>query len=225
VIDADPWEEEAMVEGPVESIPAGDFSSWMAATRSVIEEGRRSDVPCATCTACCRSAQFVHIGPTETATLARIPDELLFPAPGLPAGNVLLGYDELGNCPMLVDDRCSIYEDRPRTCRMYDCRVFAATGLDVDAKPLIAERVNIWEFAFSVESDRMEFEAAQAAGRYVAERSDVVGVLTTTQQAVLAMELAELFIDRSGSSGAASVREPSADLVRSEVHRRRGRRT
>lgn len=214
-----------MVEGPGEPVPAGDFSSWMAATKSVIEEGQRSDVPCGTCTACCRSAQFVHIGSMETATLARIPAELLFPAPGLPAGNVLLGYDELGNCPMLVDDRCSIYEDRPRTCRVYDCRVFSATGLDiaVDAKPLIAERVHNWEFTFSVESDRTEFEAAQAAGRYVAARPDVVGVLTTTQQAVLAMELVELFVDRSGSSGAASIREPSADLVRSEVHRRRGR--
>src|SRR5665647_3042565 len=125
VIDTEPWEEAAMVEGPGEPVLAGDFSSWMAATKSVIEEGQRSDVPCGTCTACCRSAQFVHIGPNETATLARIPAELLFPAPGLPAGNVLLGYDELGNCPMLVDDRCSIYEDRPRTCRVYDCRVLS----------------------------------------------------------------------------------------------------
>jgi hypothetical protein len=24
---------------------------------------------------------------------------------------------------MLVDDRCSIYEDRPRACRTYDCRI------------------------------------------------------------------------------------------------------
>ena len=31
---------------------------------------------------------------------------------------------------MLIDNQCSIYEHRPRTCRTYDCRVFAAAGLD-----------------------------------------------------------------------------------------------
>ena len=32
---------------------------------------------------------------------------------------------------------CSIYDHRPRTCRTFDCRVFAAAGVAVDAdKPL-----------------------------------------------------------------------------------------
>ena len=30
-----------------------------------------------------------------------------------------MGYDERGHCPMLVDGDCSIYDHRPRTCRMY----------------------------------------------------------------------------------------------------------
>ena len=89
-----------------------------------------SDVPCGTCTACCTSSQFVHIEPDERDALAHIPAELLFPAPGRPRGHVLLGYDERGHCPMLVDGACSIYAHRPRTCRTYDCRVFAAAGVD-----------------------------------------------------------------------------------------------
>ena len=78
---------------------------------------------------------FIHIQPEETQTLQRIPRALLFPAPGLPKGHVLMGYCDKGQCPMLVDNQCSIYEHRPQTCRDYDCRVFAATGISVDQQP------------------------------------------------------------------------------------------
>ena len=47
----------------------------------------------------------------------------------MPKGNMLLGYDENGHCPMLIDDKCSIYEHRPITCRSYDCRIFPAAGI------------------------------------------------------------------------------------------------
>jgi Fe-S-cluster containining protein len=121
-------------------------------------------VPCGHCTACCSSSQFVHVGPEETATLARIPASLLFPAPGLPDGHVLLGYDSAGRCPLLADGRCSIYADRPRTCRTYDCRVFAAAGVTPD-KPLIAERVRSWSFTYDDERSRSLHEDVLAAAR------------------------------------------------------------
>jgi len=63
-----------------------------------------------------------------------------------------MGYDERGHCPMLVDDRCSIYEHRPRACRTYDCRVFAATGIEPDS-PLLRERIAQWEFSYPTERD------------------------------------------------------------------------
>ena len=63
--------------------------------------------------------------------LAHIPKQLLFPAPQQP-DELVMGYDERGHCPMLVDDRCSIYDHRPQACRTYDCRVLAATGLVLD---------------------------------------------------------------------------------------------
>src|SRR6202042_743356 len=116
-----------------------------------------SVVPCDGCTACCTSSQFVAIGPDETDTLAHIPAELLFPAPRQPAGHVLLGYDERGHCPMLIENRCSIYEHRPRTCRSYDCRIFAAAGLELDdaEKVAIADRVRQWRFSFPSTDDQM----------------------------------------------------------------------
>ncbi|MGH9005668.1 MAG: YkgJ family cysteine cluster protein, partial [Acidimicrobiia bacterium] len=120
--------------------------------------------PCNGCTACCTSAQFIPIGPDETDTLAHIPAALLFPAPRLPRGHVVLGYDERGHCPMLIDDRCSIYEHRPRTCRTYDCRIFAATGVAVDDdKPLIARQARRWRFSFPTPHDRERDEAVRAA--------------------------------------------------------------
>jgi Fe-S-cluster containining protein len=46
---------------------------------------------------------------------------------------------------MLVGGGCSIYEHRPRTCRTYDCRVFAAAKVEPE-QPLVAERVGRWEW-------------------------------------------------------------------------------
>ena len=142
-------------DAPADDQPlaAGDFTTWLGDIKRSIRAGATSNVPCGTCTACCTSGQFVHIAPDETATLAAIPTALLFPAPGGPTGHVLLGYDQHGHCPMLVEGACSIYEDRPRTCRAYDCRVFAATGVSPDAdKPAIAAQARRWRFSYADDS-------------------------------------------------------------------------
>lgn len=129
-----------------ETIPAGRFSEWLDELHAALDSGAGIDVPCGSCAACCTSSQFVHIEPDETDALARVPAALRFPAPGLPEGHVVLGYDERGHCPMLVDGACSIYEHRPRTCRTYDCRVFAATGVTPEGQADIAARVARWAF-------------------------------------------------------------------------------
>src|SRR6476659_6305705 len=81
-------------------LPAGDFSAWVDEMQGALRGARDADVPCAGCTACCTASQFIHIEPDEADTLAHIPADLLFPAPRMPRGNVLLGYDERGRCPM-----------------------------------------------------------------------------------------------------------------------------
>ena len=148
---------------------------------------------CDGCTACCTSSQFVPIGPDESDTLAHIPAALLFPAPRLPKGHYVLGYDERGHCPMLVEGRCSIYEHRPRTCRTYDCRIFTATGLEVDAeadtKADIAARARRWRFSFPTAEDRRRHAAVQVALRSVHAPS-------ITELAVRAVESHEEFLSR-----------------------------
>ena len=108
---------------------------------------------------------FVHIAPEETATIRSIPRELLFPAPGRPEGHLVLGYDDQGRCPMLRDDRCSIYDARPQTCRTYDCRILAAAGvLPADPRHAdIARRVQAWQFQHPTEqSFRKSAQVRQA---------------------------------------------------------------
>jgi uncharacterized protein len=174
-----------------DALPAGDFSAWLSAMEAALRDEGAASVPCGGCTACCTSSQFVHIAPDETGTLAHIPPELLFPAPGRPKGHVLLGYDDNGHCPMLVDGRCSIYEHRPRTCRAYDCRIFAATGLEVDAeddrKAPVARQARRWRFTFPDDDDRRRREAVRAAVRQVRATS-------VTQLAVRAVERHEEFL-------------------------------
>jgi Fe-S-cluster containining protein len=204
-------------------LAAGDFSWWATMVRGALRGEGGSEVPCGSCTACCTSSQFIHIGPDETDTLARIPPELLFPAPRLPAGHVVLGYDQHGRCPMFVDQRCSVYEHRPRACRAYDCRVFPATGLAPDAddetKAAVGRQARRWRFSFPTEADRRQYAAVRAAATFLQRNAALLphGSIPTnpTQLAVLAIELAEVFLGREAGG------DPDMEEVRVELTRRR----
>lgn len=205
-------------------LAAGEFSSWMGEIQGAIRGEGGSDVPCNGCTACCTSSQFVHIAPDETDTLAHVPAGLLFPAPGLPRGHVLLGYDERGHCPMLVDDRCSIYEHRPQTCRTYDCRVFAAAGLtiDDDDKVSIARRAQRWEFSFPTRADRTRHDAVRAAATFLRDHGEELPpAANTTRLAIMAIEVHDAFLRRDESTGETAVVAPDPEAVRIELRRRR----
>lgn len=160
--------------GELPEAPAGEFSQWLHFTRTAQQvRNVGADVPCGQCNACCRSSMFIHIRPEETRSLKRIPKQLLFPVPGLPKGHLLMGYNDKGRCPMLVNDRCSIYEDRPQTCRDYDCRIFAATGiaLDEQTQASIAAQVKAWRFAYPGQEDRREHEAVRATAAFLQQNA------------------------------------------------------
>jgi Fe-S-cluster containining protein len=178
-----------------EPLSAGPFSAWLEMMQLALRGAGESDVPCGTCTACCTSSQFVHIEPDETDALAHIPSELLFPAPRMPQGHVLLGYDERGHCPMLVEGGCSIYAHRPRTCRTYDCRIFPAAGIDPDETQVdIRQRVRRWRFEHPTGADRAQHDAVRAAAVSIREQPDELdgeAPVNATQHAVLAIRLHE----------------------------------
>ncbi len=187
---------------PVElgHLPVGGFSGWLEEMRAALRGEADADVACGTCSACCQSSQFVHIGPDETDALAHIPAELTFPAPQMPRGHVLMGYDRAGRCPMLTDTGCSVYEHRPRTCRTYDCRVFAATGVELDdpGKAAIAARVGQWRFDVASPEDDRARQALESAVRYIRAHADEMpegsAPQTPTRLAVMAVEIVDRFL-------------------------------
>jgi len=216
--------------GEAADLEVGDFSVWMSEIQGAIRGARGSDVPCGGCTACCTSYQFIHIGPDETDTLAHLPAELLFPAPGLPRGHVVMGYDERGHCPMLVDDKCSIYAHRPVTCRTYDCRIFPAAEVDVGVddpdKIGIARQARRWRFGFPTGASRDQRDAVRGAARFLAAHPgllpDGIAPTSATQRAVLAIEIHDLFLRRDSEAGQdTTLDQVDPDSVRAEVVRRR----
>jgi hypothetical protein len=211
---------------PGEALPAGRFTVWLGEiTRAIRGEGT-SDVPCGSCTACCEASQFVHVGPDEADALAHIPAALLFPAPGLPKGHRLMGYDEQGRCPMLVEGRCSIYEHRPRTCRTYDCRIFAAADVldDDPTKARVAERARRWVFDEPLADDVARHGAVRAAATFLAEHADRLPAdlapVTATQRAVLAVEVHGVFLDEDGRLLEGAEPADVLDRIRREVPER-----
>jgi Fe-S-cluster containining protein len=204
------------------TLMAGEFSSWVVEMEAAILGQGESRVPCGGCTACCTSSQFIHISPDETDALSHIPADLLFPAPRLPSGHVLLGYDEQGRCPMLVDDQCSIYEHRPRTCRTYDCRIFPAAGLKGDEdNALIARQARRWQFSFPSPADQIEHDAVRAAATFLDGHRDLLSDASVpanaTQLAVLALEIHHVFLRKEGATGQTRLVDPDPDVVRAEV--------
>ncbi len=192
-------------------LPAGDFSTWLRQTRENLLAESGAVVDCGECIACCSSSQFIHIRPGETHTLSRIRKELLVPAPGLPRGNVLLGYDKNGFCPMMVNGACSIYEHRPLTCRNYDCRVFTAAGITSgDDRDRITERVLRWKFSYPTEHDRDEHLAVQAAAKFIGEHAECFpgGKIPDTpiQLAILAIKVYKVFLQKDRISSEATAK-------------------
>ncbi len=193
---------EHMETGP---LPAGEFSTWLREMRAALAGAGDSGVPCGDCCACCSTSHFVHVDPDERQTLAVLPRELTFPAPGAPSGHVVLPYDSRGCCPLLDErGRCAVYDRRPRTCRVYDCRVFAAAGIPADRGP-ITRRAARWVFTYADDHARAEHDAVRAAARFVRDNAALFpgGAVPEdpAQLAVLGVKAAGVFVAGGGGAG------------------------
>src|SRR5262249_14920143 len=128
-----------------------------------------------------------------------------------PPGWVVLGYDQHGRCPMLGDRGCTIYEHRPRTCRTYDCRVFAASDIDPGVDPTkqaIAARARRWRFSYPTAPDRAAPAAVRAARHLVDHAADLptdVAPRHETERAVAAIVVHDQFLADPPSAAAVAV--------------------
>ena len=181
------------------AIEAGDFGHWLKQTRAA----ESADVPCGECNACCRASYFIHITKHEHNTRKHIPQALIFPAPGSGGKQWVMGFDNTGKCPMLKQNRCSIYTHRPQTCRDYDCRVFAAAGISAgaagekDEKAEVDQQVRRWRFSYKNSEDKRKHDAVKAAAAYINKNRHQLGALTPSTPTALALaslHIHELFL-------------------------------
>ncbi len=204
---------------PTQTFAVGSFTQWLNELIGSLEGQNDTNVPCGECVACCTSSYFIHLKPTDKQTLRHIPKNIIFPAPGLPKGHFLLGYDENGHCPMFKENKCSIYNYRPETCRQYDCRVYAATGfsLENEKKPLISSQTKHWKFDISSASDAEAMQAVKLAAKFITEHYAYfpAGFIPSSipQQAIMAIRIYTVFIGLSQEKIDGQVKE----LVKSVV--------
>ena len=86
-------------------------------------------VPCNECNICCKHFN-VTLGPDE---VTRFHQKFLMYDTNLQTVRFRRLKD--GSCINLIDGKCSIYEERPRICREYDCRAHFFLGLQSLQKP------------------------------------------------------------------------------------------
>lgn len=166
--------------------------------RTVLGGEAEADVPCDGCVGCCVSSYPIPLRPTDVVALARVPDRYL-QWPSSSGQSARMGFRDDGTCPMLVERRCTIYAGRPRTCRDYDCRIYAAAGLQPDGeRPVIQQRVAEWSFTYEDEQARASAAAVRAAGIFIREHAAsfpaAMRAHSATAAAVLAVKVYPLFM-------------------------------
>lgn len=150
-----------------DALPAGNFSEWLRAMRHALSGDGGMDVACGDCRGCCTSSYYIKVRASERAAVARIGEANLEPEYARD-GSRLMGFRADGHCLMLRDRNCSIYSDRPETCRAYDCRVYTAAGMDAgEGKDEINARVARWRFEYPDELDRQEQRAVKAVADHL----------------------------------------------------------
>ena len=153
------------------AVDAGEFGHWVRQMSASLRGDTGSDVPCGDCVGCCSSSWPIALRARDAAVTARIPAQWLLEPEDAPPGLRYLGFRPDGTCPMLESGRCSVYADRPQTCRDFDCRIFAAAGIASagDNKPLINARIVQWRFSYATASEKTLHEAMRQVATFLVE--------------------------------------------------------
>jgi Fe-S-cluster containining protein len=217
------------------TIAAGPFGEWLAQFRAALRGNQGSEVPCGDCTGCCISGYSIQLRPRDERALARIPANLLVRAAGFPRGHLTMSPQADGTCRMLIAGKCSIYADRPQTCLDYDCRIFAAAGIEAGGadKAVINRRVRQWRFTYPDSADRRAHDAVLAASIFIREKHATFPAnrapTAPTGIAVLAIKTYVVFLEggtetRSDAGIAAAIVEASRRFDAGAPHQARPER-
>lgn len=183
-----------------ESVAAGPFGAWLARARAALRGEAGNEVPCGDCVGCCTSSYYIPLRPLDVAVLEQVPAAFLTKSQHHPDSHWLMGYRPNGHCPMFTAQGCSVYATRPQTCRDYDCRVFAAAGIDAGGadKDTINRRVRAWAFTYTDAAEREAHAAVRQAAAFLHNHASLFprGFVPATPMgvAVLAIKIYGVFL-------------------------------
>jgi hypothetical protein len=80
----------------------------------------QTEVPCGTCTECCKSGQGLFLHPEQGDDVSSYEHQVATDPEGKPV--FLLATTNGGACVYLGPSGCTIYQRRPLLCRGFDCR-------------------------------------------------------------------------------------------------------
>jgi Fe-S-cluster containining protein len=116
--------------------PSGSVTTFMRNFMRGVKQGEVK-VPCGSCTACCRSPHvLVELDQAEAEHCGGVWSE--------ERARMVLPKKADGSCVYLVDDKCSIYSERPLMCRTYDCRHSLLGGKVWGGDPVMLEAYQQW---------------------------------------------------------------------------------
>lgn len=154
---------------PASTLDAGDFIEWLGRFLASLASGAGMTVECGDCRACCRAGFFIPVGPEEASSRKAIPSQLLVDAAGAGSpGQQLVAITPSGDCALLRGNECSIYASRPRACREYDCRLFAAAGISAGIEA-IDRQARRWRFRYADAASERAHQATRAAAAFLLE--------------------------------------------------------
>ena len=186
---------------------AGPFGVWLTGARASLQGTAGTNVPCGDCVGCCVSFYHIPLREQDAAAIARIPAQHQVQSR---TGQLHIQYRPDGLCPMLEAGRCTIYAHRPQTCRDYDCRFFAAAGIDAGGpeRSVINTRVRQWRFTYPTAADRRAHDAVRSAAAFLQrEAHHFPGGFVPTRPtgiAVLAVKTHAVFMGVDGAAGTAA---------------------
>ena len=182
-------------------VPAGSFAVWLTQIQQALRGQGGTDVPCGECVGCCVSSYYIPLRASDAPVAAQVPPALLHVTGPAEAPQQWMAYGADGHCPMLRNRQCTVYAQRPQTCRDYDCRIFAAAGIAAgDAvRHVINVRVAAWQFNYDSPAERRTHEAVTAAAAFIAAHEcDIAGIrfpAGPTGIAVRALKVHGVFLD------------------------------
>lgn len=188
----------ALSKLPSTFVAAGPFGPWLEQTRAALRGAAGVDVPCGDCVGCCVSSYPIPLRAADSRAIAEVPLQFFARTP---KGQAVMVAREDGTCPMFNAGECSIYGDRPQTCRDYDCRVFAAAGIEAGGyeREVINRRVREWRFSYSTDAERAAHTAVRAAAAFIRDKADCFPErvpVVPTGIAVLAIKVYTVFLAR-----------------------------